>query len=224
MAINANPSHENQFCFFVAKSGGGKSQMLRSVLPKGKARILGWDRAMDYEGLYFDDFKAYARAVTEAIKSGSDNFRLFYTGSGGDVIADHEQWASLVWAALDGDHLTYVVDEELAETAGSVNKARPNLGRLITQGRKFGLVHMGTTQRPQEIPKTITGNAQYIYVGQQKAANIKMYAELLELSRDDIVNLNSLEFFKYDDKEAVKVKCKYKAPKRKKCGKYVRVS
>lgn len=197
MAVNPNPSLPNRNALYLARSGGGKSQAVKQnrEIPSRGARVLLWDISHDHKAEHIDSKAEYKRAVIAAIKWGR-GFRLAY--SGGNGVDDFEWWCSVVWAALDGNHITYAIAEELSAVCASAAKASPVAAVLLNQGRKYGMRFHGVSQKPQEISKTFYDQCEVLHIGQQRGANIRRFSRELGLSDDDIGGLEPLEFWRLD--------------------------
>lgn len=200
MAINQNTSWPNRNTLYLARSGGGKSQALAQnpEIPKSGARVLLWDLSHDHRGVHIDNRAAYVRAVKKGLESGK-GFRLAYSGPGG--VDSFEWWCRVVWAALDGDHLTYVIVEELSAVCQSVAKATPAAAVLLNQMRKFGGVFHGTSQKPQEISKTFYDQCEVLHIGKQRGDLVRKFSRELGIAEAEIENLKELEFWRVDPKK-----------------------
>jgi len=204
MAINQNTKWPNRNTLYLGRSGSGKSQGCKQnqEIPRSGVRVLLWDPSRDHKAFHIDSKSAYARAVREAIASGKP-FRLAFSGVL-DAVKDHEWWCSVVWAALDGDHKTYVIDEELSGSSVSTAKAEPEAARLMNQGRKYGMEFHGIAQVPTEIPKTYFNQTEVFYIGQQRGDQLKKSASLLGFEKKDfekLVLLEPLQFWRLDPKK-----------------------
>lgn len=196
MAINPNTQYPNRNQLYLARSGGGKSQALGQNLPQSKARVLLYDISHDHRGVHITDKGAYVRALKGALSSGK-GFRLAYDG--GTSIDDFEWWCQVVWAALDGNYITHVVVEELSAVCATAAKASHHAAILLNQGRKYGMIFHGTSQKPQEISKTFYDQCEILHVGKQRGDNVRKFAKVLGLPESEIDNLKSLEFWTLDD-------------------------
>lgn len=204
MAINQNTKWPNRNTLYLGRSGSGKSQACRQnpEIPRSGARVLLWDPSHDHKAFHIDSKKTYVREVRAAIASGKP-FRLAFSGVN-DAVEDHEWWCSVVWAALDGNHKTYVIDEELSASNDTVAKAPPWAAKLLNQGRKYGLEYHGIAQVPTEIPKTYFNQAEVKYVGQQFGDQLRRSAQVLGFAKQDMEKLTSLQplqFWRLDPKK-----------------------
>jgi len=212
--INPNTQHKNEHCLYLGGSGAGKSQAIISnpEIPK-KGRILLWDASGDHAGIHTEDKREYLKLLKAGLKR--NHFRLAFAGS---TIEEYEWWCSVVWAVLDGNYKTHAIAEELSQVCKSAAKASPNSAVLLNQGRKFGLVFHGASQKPQEIAKTYFDQCERKYIGVFRGRNAALMADYLasDITAQDIASLKELQFY-YDDGRAtskpVLKKLKYKKPK-----------
>ncbi len=199
MAINPNPSHKNQHTMYLGRTGSGKSEALRQNkhLPRSGVRCILWDLSHDHSKgtRYYSNKNQFIDAIKRGIKSGK-GFRIGWDGEGGS--ANHEWFCSVVRSVLDGRHLTYVINEELAACVKTSAKAASALQWLQNEGRKYGLVMHSVSQFPEEIPKTVYKNAARFFVGGQTGASIERFAKLLDCDESELKVLTPWEFFYYD--------------------------
>ncbi|GMU45914.1 MAG: hypothetical protein AMXMBFR26_06960 [Porticoccaceae bacterium] len=212
MAIFPDVSLPNRHVLVLSRSGGGKSQVLRQGLdmPGPGARVLLWDTAGEHGARQFHGRAEYARAVAGAVSGGPGAFRLAFVGGTGPE--DFEWWCRLVWSSLDGRGITWAVAEELSAVCTTAAKAGPEAARLLNQGRKFGLVFVGTSQKPQEIAKTYYDQTAVKWIGPQIGANVQRLAREIGVDAADVAGLRELEFFRFDGAKAEKRRVRYKAP------------
>lgn len=214
MAKNPNPALRNHHTLYAGKSGTGKSQALKQnkAVPSRGVRHILWDISHDHAKgtTYYSNRNDFIDAIKKAVKTGR-GFRIGWDGDSGP--ADFEWFAAVVWAVLDGGKMTYVTIEELARCVESVSRAAPNLRRLYNEGRKYGAILHAVTQRPQEIPKTVYDMCEIFWVGGQKSASIKKFAELLDIPESEVKGLRPMQFLYYDEargEPAKRVELKYK--------------
>lgn len=209
MAILPDVSLPNRHVLVLARSGGGKSQVLRQGLdmPGPGARVLLWDTAGEHRAQQYETKPAFARAVAAAMGQ-SRGFRLAFVGGIGPEC--FEWWCRVVWASLDGRVTTWAVAEELSAVCTSVAKAGPSAARLLNQGRKYGLAFVGTSQKPQEIAKTYYDQTAVKWIGPQIGANGARLAREIGVHVDDVAGLSELEFFRFDGARAEKRRVKYR--------------
>lgn len=200
MAVNPNPSLSNRNALYLARSGGGKSQAIiqSKDIPKSGARVLLWDVSHDHKATHIDGKQEYVTAVIAGVKSGR-GFRLAYSGGNGPD--DFDWWCRVVWETLNGGCLTYAIAEELSAVCVSAAKATPAAAVLLNQGRKYGLVFHGTSQKPQEISKTFYDQCEILNIGMQRGPNIDKFARELGISRAEVEGLESLQFWRIDPKK-----------------------
>jgi hypothetical protein len=214
--IPPNPSTKwpNNHTMYVACSGGGKSQaaMQNPSIPKKGARVILWDQAGDHPGLHFTDRKSFVSALRMGLQRGG-GFRIAWAGD--DDIDTFEWFCSVVWRVLDGRYKTYLMVEELAAVSPSPFKATYWAGKLLNQGRKYGLEFHGTTQFPQEVAKTFYRNCLTKYIGMQLDDDMhRKMGKLVGVPPTAIAALEPLQFYlRLPTPDPAKlVKLKYKEP------------
>lgn len=202
---NPNTRHPNRHTLYLGGSGTGKSQALsqNKEIPARGARVIMWDVNGDHAGLHTRNKKKFIQLLKIGIKKGG--FRVAYAGSN---VADFEWFCSVVWSILDGDHITHCIMEELSQVCPSAAKATNNAAQLINQGRKFGLVIHGVSQKPQEIAKTFFDQCERKYIGCFNGANAKKMSDYIgkNVTPEQIAGLQpeegKLSNFIFDDGKA----------------------
>lgn len=213
MAIRPDTQHSNRHTGYLAASGYGKSQALgqNPDIPAKGARVLMWDPDEDYRATRFTDRKKFVRAVSACIRSGK-GFRLAWSGTG-DV--DTFEWfCQVVWAALDGEHLTYLIIDELSTVQPSSGKATPAFGELCRRGRKYGLIMHWCSQRSEEISKTVFTQTQSYWIGYPNdtcpPGGVAKLARIARCHVDDLYALQPLQYYQKKGTEVKKVVLKGK--------------
>lgn len=209
---NENPMLPNRNTLYLGRTGAGKSQALKQnpEIPANGARVVLFDPNSDHSAHRFSSRAEFARALGRADASGK-GFRIAYTGTASPDI--HEWWCQCVMAILDGNKPTFVIDEEIASSCSRAGAADPAFRQLLNQGRKYGMLYHGTSQRPQEIPKTAYDACAVLWVGALKQHSAKYVAKELCVDPEAIANLEKLEFFCMDEsagREPVRKKLQYK--------------
>ena len=206
MAKNEDSSLGVRHVFVTAKTGGGKSQIMRNdIVPKSGVRAFFWDVDCDHLCVRFDEKGKLLRAVKSAITSG----KPFRIGWSGDDSQETFNWfCEVVWRCLDGDFDTYIILEELADLEMG-QRALPMLGKLLKRGRKYGGIVIGNTQRIQEVPKSLITQAKTVYIGKQSAHDAKYLERILGIPARDIENLKELSFYTKPEETWVLYKTKY---------------
>lgn len=197
-----NPRHDlpNKNTLYLARTGGGKSQAVKQNPeipgPNQGARVILLDPGHDHARPcthYFSDRGEFARVLARAHQSGR-GYRLAYDGE--RSVAIFEWFCQCVLAVLDGRWQTYVIVEELARVCPpGGGEAPPAHNQLISEGRKFGLVFHGTSQRPQEISKTDYENCSTWWVGPQKAGSARLFERELGVPAEQLRRLEPLQFY-----------------------------
>jgi hypothetical protein len=201
MPINENEEWPNGHTIYLATSGAGKGSMLRGnpdiPKPSQGGRIVVWDRAKAFPAHYYKTRNSFVKALESAVNSGK-GFACGYTGGdASNIVAEHDWWARLVWHVLDGRYQTHIVDEEISETSKTAGKAEHYGALLANQSRKYGGVWHGSAQRPTEVPKTFTDNADVRYIGRQVPRAARRMADLIGISdHKELIGLQDGEFLR----------------------------
>lgn len=198
--VNPNPEHLARHTLYLATTGGGKSQMLAQnpAIPKTGARVILWDQAGDHAGLHYNEPQQFVRALKSAIAKGG-GFRIAYSGL--RTIERYEWFCEVVWSLLDGNVETHLLVEELSMVCAGPGKASPNAAVLLNEGRKFGLIFHGTSQKPQEVAKTYFDQCAVKFIGQQKGqAMRKRMALELGITVEEVTALQPLQFYRDEGK------------------------
>lgn len=207
MAINPNTSRPNQNTCFIAMSGFGKSQALKNVVPSRGARVVMWDPDNDHKANHYSDRRQFVAALIAACKSGR-GFRIAWDGV--INLETFEWWCAVVWNILDGNKITEIVIEELADVSETAGKASPMWGQLNRKCRKYGGILRWTTQRSQEVSKTAYSQAAVKYIGYPNdGANLKALSDLVQVSESDLKALQPLEFYRREHIKTEKIQFKY---------------
>ena len=191
-------SYPNRHELYIAATGGGKSQLLYQNLKKLPAseRVILWDHVGDHAGLHCRSKKTFIAALRDGIERGK-GFRIAYAGS--RSVECWEWFCQVVWSVLDGKRITHCVAEELSAVSPTAGRASPNAEILLNEGRKYGLIFHGTTQRPQALAKTYYDLCELKYIGRQKTAAMRRkMADEIGVSPDAIGTLKPLQFY-FDD-------------------------
>jgi hypothetical protein len=207
MAQNEDSSLPVRHLFVTAKTGGGKSQIMRNhLVPAKGVRAFFWDPDKDHYCERYTSKKEFLNAVHKAL-TGGGTFRIGWSGE--DDQATFTWFCGVVWRCLDGDFDTYVILEELADLEMG-QKTLPGLGKLLKRGRKYGAIVIGNTQRVQEVPKGLITQAKQSYIGKQSAHDAKYLSRVLGLDARLIENQENLHFFTKPEDKWIPFKSKYK--------------
>jgi hypothetical protein len=216
----SNKALPNNNTLYISRSGGGKSQavMQNDAIPDRGVRALFYDPNEDHPWTIkynsMSSFKSAALSACRRWYSSGRGFRLAYIGE--QTPDTHEEWCGFVCSVLDGLYMTYCIDEEIASSCESVARAAPWHRKLMNQGRKYGARYHGTTQRPQEIPKTVFEQCDIWYVGGVSKALGKRVADEMNIDYVALMNQDPLSFYIKNNKRfgftAHHTQHKYKDP------------
>ena len=192
--------------------------MQNASIPHQGVRTLLYDPNEDHPWtIKFDDIDRFKQAALTACKAwytSKRGFRLAYVGEQSQQ--SHEQWCEFVCSILDGNHLTYCIDEEISLSCESIARAEFWHRMLMNQGRKFGAIYHGTTQRPQEIPKTVFEQCEKWYVGGVSKSLARRLSDEMNIPWENLMNQEPLSFYVKDQKQfgftAKQTRLTYKNP------------
>lgn len=215
MAYNPNPALDNLHTGYIAMSGFGKSQALKQNpdVPHRGVRMFLWDPDEDHNAHQYQNWNEMLRAVKRALKSGK-GFRIAWTGEVDVEI--FERWCGLVWECLDGDKPTYIIIEELSDVQPSAGKATFYFGQICRKSRKYnGRMHW-TSQRSQEVSKTVYDQTLSYYIGFPNDTAPRTTVERLARTAkcpngaEDLYALSELQFYCKKNNKSELVKLQYK--------------
>lgn len=171
-----------------------------------------WDPDEDHNAAHYESWPAFHKAVLRGMRSGK-GFRIAWSG---EVSVEYfEKFCELCFVCLDGDRQLFILIEELADVS-SAGKASHWFGQLCRKARKYNGVLHWTSQRSEEIPKTVFSQTPNYYIGYPNdTAPENKVRELARLARcpggaNDLRSLKPLEFFIKKGTESERKQLKYK--------------
>ena len=187
VAINPNESHKNRHSLFMGMSGSGKTYYLgRHPWLKGSGkRLIVWDPYESHKVHYRKSLKDCGRQLAAAVRS-KKGFKIGLSVN--PTKNNYEAFCQMVWAALDGKKETFIIVEELADVTGS-GKGQGAWGQLVRVGRKYGAIIMPTTQRPQDIDKTLFTQSSRIWCGLVSGYDRAYVEKNLDLQRGALADI-----------------------------------
>lgn len=175
----------------IAVAGGtrkGKTAWTMQQIKKAP-RALVWDPRGEYTAagcVLFDDLDKLKDALKE---TGNQAGKFAYWGP----LSDFQRWSVLayLWGAL---WPAVLVAEELADVSNS-GGGRGAWGELVRKGLFYGNHIYGITQRPQEVDKTLWGNAGLKHVhALELPLDANYLAAVLGCEAAEIQGLQTLEW------------------------------
>jgi hypothetical protein len=207
MAKNPNTELANRHGWIGAKTGGGKSQLLRNeLLPAKGVRMLFWDVDTDHKAHRYTEKGAFLAALKSADASGKP-FRIAWAGD--DDQETFHWFCRAAWAVLDGQRLTFIVCEEMADL-GMGQKLPAFFRKIMVRGRKYGAIVVTTTQRCQEVPKALITQAANRYIGLHEDQDARYLERAVGIKAGEIEALEPLDFWHKGPEGIKKVSTKYR--------------
>lgn len=196
----------NQHIVLIGASGSGKSSYLRKQKTFREAkRLLAWDPDADHKLTHYrkvsDLYRHCQKAGFGPIRAGLEMR---------PSMSDFGKLCGMAFAMTHAKAPLVLLVEELAGVTTPA-KAAPEWHECATRGRKYGLIIVATSQRPQEIDKTILGQADTIWCGRLKTEKDARYMSgIMGVTAIDLMNLQPLEYFlKTGCEPAVRGKVKF---------------
>jgi hypothetical protein len=178
----------------MGASGSGKSAWVKRELARTQpSRLMIWDSQHEYadHGVVCTTLAAALAQVQGAQARG--RIQVVYQGAQ----IDAERFDVFCKIAYAAGNLTLVVEELAFVTRPE--RAPPGWASCTLRGRHRGLRIYGASQRPASIDKHFFGNATLIHAGRLNfEADVKTLANVLQVTRDDIVNLRPLDWIERD--------------------------
>ena len=152
-------------------------------------RVYAWDPGYDHDMPRVKNLRDFVRCLT------TDRQRLALTL---DVPSKDafELFCRALWErVLNGENRVVIVVEEAAGVQRSVGQAGEWWSQLLTQSRKFGGIILATSQRAQEIDKTLFTQVQNLYVGAHARKDCAYIAREIDVPEEAIYNLPIGQFW-----------------------------
>jgi len=190
MAKRPSDDIPNRHTLAMGQTGSGKTHFIKNHpwLKGAGKRVIFWDVYESHKGVHYSKtVPELARHLARAIRGGK-GFKLGIGSAVDPTKENYQNFCRVVWEALDGNRETFIIIEELADVTG-IGKARGAWGQLIRVGRKYGAVLIPTTQRPQDIDKTLFTQVSRIWCG-LVAGYDRVYVEKhLDLERGALASI-----------------------------------
>lgn len=229
MAINPNTARNALHTSVCMVTGGGKGIALNTlgIIPRHLPVVIfdphgEHSRIAGRKVYQYKTQMNFAKTFQKAWVSGKP-FALAYTPQVGGkdekeskkrLQAAAEWFAKLVWKASDGNRIIYAVFEEYGAYAQGTGDDTTTIGKIWTEGRKFGIRGVAIFQRSATITKTIWSNSEIKIIGAQGYENdILRCVEATGCTRQDMVDLahrnKALEMHYCEIDEMVRTKVHY---------------
>lgn len=179
----------------IGATGSGKTSHVMQCLKRGNPqRLLIWDTKGEFarEG-YAKPVHKISEIADILLKAGQRGAVKLAFQPSGDMETMKRDFSRLCYLAISFKNCWFIA-EELAEVTNA-NAAPAGWRKLTTQGRSEGVTIYGLSQSPAWVDKFFWGNCTSIRTGRLNfEAHIKTMAQVLGVARDEILNLNDLEY------------------------------
>jgi hypothetical protein len=184
-------TRQAQIELFCGSSGSGKSYKVKSKI-KNASRLVIFDPDDEYTEIKGVQTVRTAQTLISLVQRNPKGaLKVRYVANGD---AAFNVWAKAVFAWGN----CVCVAEEIAGVT-SPGKAPTGWHTLVSRGRKRGITIYAVTQRPSESDKTILGNISRIWVGRMARDKDRKYmAAELDVNKDDITELQALDYLERD--------------------------
>ena len=186
---------DGRITYVVGYSGSGKTTVLRELV-KSSRRLLVWDGKGEWGNAWGCRVVTRPQDLLKAILPGSPPARISYRVPVSREA--FEQFSRLAWLYCQA-HGGDVLIEELADVTTS-SKAPLSWGEICRKSRGFGSNVYAVTQRPQEVDKTVQGNASVTIVGMMPDFVDARYCavRLLSCKPEQVAALRAYQFIRRD--------------------------
>jgi hypothetical protein len=203
---------DGRIVYVVGFTGSGKTTWVRQQV-RHAPRLLVWDGKGEWGEAWGCRVVTHPHALLPHVLSYAPPARISYR-----VPVSREAFAvfcKLAWVYCRS-HGGVLVVEELADVTTS-SKAPIEWGEIVRKSRGAGSMVYALTQRPQEVDKTVQGNASVFHVGMMADAIDGNYVarRLLACDPADVAALRPLEFIERDVRSRLTTRGKVSLRQRK---------
>jgi hypothetical protein len=192
---SSNRANKASIHAVIGASGSGKTTHVMQCVKRGKPqRLLVWDTKGEFAREGYAQPVRKITEVTAIIKAAGARgaFKIAFQPSG-DAAKMKSDFSKLCLIAFYAKNC-WLIAEELAEVT-LAHTAPEGWRKATTQGRSEGLTIYGLSQSPAWVDKFFWGNCSTIRTGRLNfEAHIKTMAQVMGVPKDEILNLNDLEF------------------------------
>lgn len=181
--------------YTIGSTGSGKTTWVRQRT-RDESRALVWDGKAEWGAQWGFRVVTSPQELLRYVLPSSPPARVSYRVP---VTREHfDTFCKLAWVLIRA-HACSLVVEELADVT-TASKAPVAWGEIVRKSRGFGAHVYALTQRPQEVDKTVQGNASIYHCGRMSDAFDATYVarRLLGVPPSQVINLKPLEFIERD--------------------------
>lgn len=181
--------------YTIGATGSGKTTSVRQRT-RGESRALVWDGKAEWGAQWGFKVVTSPHELMRYVLPSSPPARVSYRVP--VTRENFDAFCRLAWVLIRS-HACALIIEELADVT-TASKAPVAWGEIVRKSRGFGAHVYALTQRPQEVDKTVQGNASIIRVGRLTDAMDATYAakRLLNVPPQQVIALKPLEFIERD--------------------------
>lgn len=188
-----NKRKDGKIVLSVGASGTGKTSIINYLIQTEKPqRLLIWDSDSQLsDTLHAEKIEENIKELGIRLIDERDSFKVGFVS--GNLKDDFNKFCVLAFHLGKMKPLTVVV-EELADVSTPA-KASESWGILLRRGRKYGIETYATSQRIQEIDKTIIGNmAEFIVFKHVRPLDI---SQIKQITNDQFIPQKPMKFIHY---------------------------
>lgn len=186
---------DGHIAYVVGRTRSGKTTWVRQQTNADKS-VLVWDGKAEWGAQWGYRVVASPRELMPFVVPGATPARVAYRVP---VTRDNfAAFCSLAWVYARA-HGGVIVVEELADVT-TASKAPVGWGEIVRKSGGMGTRVYALTQRPQEVDKTVQGNAAVFHCGMMSDSMDAAYVarRLLNVSAQKVEALGPLEFIERD--------------------------
>lgn len=186
---------DGRIVYVLGFTGSGKTTWVRQQV-RTASRLLVWDGKGEWGDTWGCRVVTHPHALMPHVLAGAPPARISYR-----VPVSRDAFATfcrLAWVYCRAHGGTLVI-EELADVT-TPGKAPVEWGEIVRKSRGCGSMVYALTQRPQEVDKTVQGNASVIHVGMLADQIDEAYVarRLLACNMAEVAKLRPLEYLERD--------------------------
>jgi len=186
---------DGRIVYVVGFTGAGKTTWTRQEVAR-ESSLLVWDAKEEWGPSFNCKVITTPQQLAQLVMPSSPVMRISYRVP---VTRDNfDVFCKLAWIYCRS-RMGHVVVEELADVT-TPSKAPTSWGEIVRKSRGYGTTVYALTQRPQEVDKTVQGNAALFHCGMMSDKHDARYVaqRLLNIDTAQVEALKPLQFIERD--------------------------